>query len=215
MLKWAATIAGMTETHGTTASGPEPPQYRAVSVNQVVAWNLARFRRAAGMTQEQLGLAIGWKPSAVSDAERSWSSGRTREFNAQDMTEIAVALGIPVTALLLPPDAGEGEHLEVRNQGGTLTLAEYMELAVMPDSDLDEAATKEYRERYTALAWQHLAPEWAAHVTRLLAAGRSPGQLADLAAMLRDRQHDAEAAAAAWRTFAGEIEGWAAKGGKP
>jgi transcriptional regulator with XRE-family HTH domain len=215
MLNPAATIAGMTETHGTTASGPEPPQYRAVSVNQVVAWNLARYRRAAGMTQEQLGLAIGWKMSAVSDAERSWSSGRTREFSAQEMTEIAVALGIPVTALLLPPDPGDGEHLEVRNQDGALTLAEYMEVAVMPDSDLDEPATQEYRDRYTALASRHLAPEWAAHVTRLLAAGRSPDQLADLAALLRDRQHAAEAAAAQWRTFAGEMETWAAKGGTP
>jgi transcriptional regulator with XRE-family HTH domain len=73
-----------------------------VTADQVVAWNLAWYRRAAGMTQRELEEELGWKPGRASEAERSWDSGRTREFNAQLLADLATILGIPVAGLFNP-----------------------------------------------------------------------------------------------------------------
>ncbi|MEU9839717.1 hypothetical protein AB0C69_10905, partial [Actinomadura sp. NPDC048032] len=56
----------------------------AITLNQLVAYNMAYFRKAAGLTQEDLGkLLRGWtqKPwgkAAVSAAERAWDGKRPR-----------------------------------------------------------------------------------------------------------------------------------------
>jgi transcriptional regulator with XRE-family HTH domain len=77
---------------------------REVSVNQLVAYNMSYFRRAAGLTQEQLGERLGgWSSASVSAAERSWDGKRVRKFDADEVVSIALALGVPVIALLLPP----------------------------------------------------------------------------------------------------------------
>lgn len=79
--------------------------------NQEVAWNMAFFRKASGLTQEQLGERLGWGKGIVSTAERSWDAKRIRQFTADDITVIAKALEIPVTALLLPvPPSGRPEN---------------------------------------------------------------------------------------------------------
>ena len=135
---------------------------RDVTVNQVVAWNMAWWRKRAGLTQAQLGEKIGWTNTAVSEAERSWDSGRTREFDAHLMLCVAAALGIPMTALLLPPeDAGA---YKITLDGGTIALMEH----IMPDLDAETAILEAYRERVrrAALAW--LAPDLAADISRLL-----------------------------------------------
>ena len=74
-----------------------------ITVNQVVAWNIAWFRREAGMTQQELADRLGWPQNKVSEAERSVTGKRTREFDAQTLTGLAVAFGIPLNALFLPP----------------------------------------------------------------------------------------------------------------
>lgn len=81
---------------------------RRITVNQLVAYNMAHFRKAAGMSQEHLGERLGgWSNAAVSAAERSWDGKRIRQFDADVVAAIALALGVPVIALLLPPpDAG-------------------------------------------------------------------------------------------------------------
>lgn len=83
----------------------------ALTVNQIVAWNLAHFRAAAGLTQEELGQRIGWSKAVVSAAERSWDGKRVRQFSADDLLTIATALGIPITAMFLPP---EDDGIDVR-----------------------------------------------------------------------------------------------------
>ena len=81
---------------------------RHVSINQVIAYNVTHYRRAAGLTQEQLGKRLGgWSTASVSAAERSWDGKRPRKFDGDEIVSIAVALGVPVIALFLPPaDAG-------------------------------------------------------------------------------------------------------------
>jgi transcriptional regulator with XRE-family HTH domain len=77
---------------------------RRVTVNAIVALNLAYFRKAAGLKQEELAERLGWGKTTVSTAERSWDAKRVRSFSAEDLTAIAVALGIPLAALFLPPE---------------------------------------------------------------------------------------------------------------
>jgi transcriptional regulator with XRE-family HTH domain len=78
---------------------------RRVTVNELVAYNMAFYRRAADMTQEQLGQKIGgWSTASVSAAERSWDGKRVRKFDADELFALAYVLGVPVGALLLPPE---------------------------------------------------------------------------------------------------------------
>jgi transcriptional regulator with XRE-family HTH domain len=137
-------------------------QPRRVTPDQVAAWNMAYWRKRAGLTQAQLGERIGWTNAAVSEAERSWDGGRTREFNARLLLAVAAALGVPLTALLLPPeDAGA---YEITLDGGTPAL---MEL-IMPDLDGESAVLEAYRARVRRAAVAWLAPDLAADVARLL-----------------------------------------------
>jgi transcriptional regulator with XRE-family HTH domain len=77
---------------------------RRLTVNSIVALNMAYFRKAAGLTQEELGERIGWGKSVVSTAERSWDAKRVRSFSAEDLIAIAAALEIPLAALFMPPE---------------------------------------------------------------------------------------------------------------
>jgi transcriptional regulator with XRE-family HTH domain len=75
----------------------------------LVAYNAGWFRRVAGLTQKQFGEKVGLSEASVSAAERSWSSSRVREFDADEIVLFATVLGVPVVALLLPPaDSGTG-----------------------------------------------------------------------------------------------------------
>jgi transcriptional regulator with XRE-family HTH domain len=182
---------------------------RVITVNQVVAWNMGRYRRAMRMTQEGLACHLGWNTQQVSDAERSWKSGRTREFDAQLLTAIAIALGVPVIALLIPPAAdGDGERYEIPlPDGGTLDMAAYMAEAVSPDTDGEGPAVGSYRERYHDAAHRYLPPEVAAVAGRWTRATWSPAVVADAAAELRDMQHDLAAYAKVLGSWAAQMEG--------
>jgi transcriptional regulator with XRE-family HTH domain len=71
----------------------------------VVGYNMAAYRKAAGITQEELGKRLGgWTKVAVSAAERSWDGKRIRKFDADELVAIGVALGVPMVALMLPPE---------------------------------------------------------------------------------------------------------------
>lgn len=80
--------------------------------NQVIAWNMAYFRKSAKMTQEQLGEWLGWTNVAVSAAERSWDGKRVRKFDADEITAIAEVLDVPVAALFLPPPCAQGRSAD-------------------------------------------------------------------------------------------------------
>jgi len=141
-------------THGQRADLP----VRRVTVNSIVALNMAYFRKAADLTQEELGERIGWGKSVVSTAERSSDARRVRSFSAEDLIAISTALGIPMAALFLPPEDhgtavryvldGPGhKHLEVTD------LLAYVSPAYGGDSPVMDA----YRKRNIAAGASLLA----------------------------------------------------------
>ena len=129
-----------------------------VTVNSIVALNMAYFRKAADLTQEELGERIGWGKSVVSTAERSSDAKRVRSFSAEDLIAISTALGVPLAALFLPPEDhgtavryvldGPGhKHLEVTD------LLAYVSPAYGGDSPVMDA----YRKRNIAAGASLLA----------------------------------------------------------
>lgn len=198
-------------------SGTETgPPVREITVNQIVAYNLARFRREAHLTQQQAGLRAGWSASSVSEAERSWDSGRTREFDAHTLTALAITVGVPVTGLLLPPDGDEDEarYMVRMPDRQLLTMGDYVERAVMPDTDEDTSATDLYRSRFNAVVNRYLDPEWAAEAAGWLRDTRSPQQRRELAARLRDKtialRDMADEVDALWKAIAQDTDDEAA-----
>lgn len=179
----SANIANVDDENGTTGDA----QPRRVTPDQVVAWNMAWWRKKAGLTQQQLGERIGWTYTAVSEAEKTWDSGRTRKFNAPLLLALAAALGVPLTALLLPPeDAGP---YEIAMEGGTAAL---MEL-IMPDLDAETAVLEAYRARVRRAAVAWLAPDLAADISRLLGVIDDKELAAVVVARLRTVVADARA----------------------
>lgn len=204
-LSLSATLTDV-DTDAENGNGTEPP-VREITVNQVAAWNIARFRRAAGLTQEELGVRAGWSGASVSEAERSWDGKRTREFDAQALTVLALALGVPLTALFLPPedDGRAARYVITGDRKVRYGMRDYMALAVMPDGDDDTPAFETYRDRFNAAARRYLDPEWAAAVDRWTRGHWSPSRRADLAARLRDKERALLEGAADLRQLADAI----------
>jgi len=82
-----------------------------ITPNQVVAYNMAYWRRMAGLSQsdlaDRLNRARGhqtWTNASVSAAERSWDGRRMRQFDADTILALATALGVPISAMFLPPE---------------------------------------------------------------------------------------------------------------
>jgi transcriptional regulator with XRE-family HTH domain len=161
-------------------NGSAEPPGRMVTVNQVVAWNIAWYRRAAKLSQRQLGERLGRSHAWVSEAERSWDGNRTREFDAQLLTELAGALGIQIAGLFLPPDDEEDGPLLFPGPGrrGDREMRDLTELAVTDSRD-DTPAANAYRARYAAAADQHLDEEWAAEAKSGLRHAEGPGARED------------------------------------
>jgi len=126
---------------------------RHVTINQIVAWNLAYWRKVAELTQEQLGERLRWSKVVVSAAERSWESKRVRNFTADDLVNIAEALDVPVSALLLPP-ADDGNDLRyvfhLRHMDLCHNMYDLLSYVVSDPSPDETPAMQRYRERYVA-----------------------------------------------------------------
>lgn len=71
--------------------------------NDIVSLNMAYYRQAAGLSQQQLADKLGWIKPVVSTAERTWEGRRKRNFTADDLAELAAFFRIPVGALFVPP----------------------------------------------------------------------------------------------------------------
>lgn len=139
------------------------------TINQIVAWNIAHYRKAAGITQEQLGELIGRSKRNVSADERSWDGGHTREFNAQELATLAAALDVPIGAFFLPPeDDGVTARYLFHPHGpdaDCLEMGDLMAL-VMPDSQSDSRAMGAYRRRLDRAVRQYMPPIWTDEVER-------------------------------------------------
>ena len=181
---------------------------RQVTVDQVVAWNIAWYRRAAGLTQEQLGERLGgWSKVAVSAAERSVAESRDRRrFDAQTLTELSIALGIPILALFLPPeDDGISEHYVFDAGGSECNMTELMR-AVVPDTGDDTLVMDAYRKRLQGAVTHYADPEYGKQVARFLRDATDDELRADRAARLRQRQAELEGVAAEIADIASALE---------
>lgn len=180
---------------------------REITANQAVAWNIAWLRRAAGLTQAQLGERAGMTGAQVSEAERSFDGRRVREFDAQDLAVLAIALGVPIAALFLPP-AEDGEaagYAFADGRGRQHPMRDLMTL-VIPDSDEQTPVMHAYRQRWTYAAvrllendpgWKRLAARWV---------GNDTGRRAEVSAKVRAFRDSLLAAAAEMGEIGDEIE---------
>lgn len=152
---------------------------RHITPNQIVAYNVAYYRKAAGLTQEELGNRLrGWttKPwgkAGVSAVERSWDGKRLRQFDADLLFGLAVALDVPVMAFFLPPEIdGVSERylihahnplgeIDPRSEDyyyeGTMcrSMREYI-LYILSEPSDDSPTAEAYRSRLSAASTAYL-----------------------------------------------------------
>lgn len=155
------------ESENDTGPGAPP---RLITVNQVVAWNMAWLRREAEMTQQDVAGLLGWPQNKVSEAERSWGGKRTREFDAQTLVALALAFGVPVNAFFLPPaDDGREVTYVIRpgGQAGDLGMGALLAIAIT-DTDEQTSVMASYRRRLLAAVGKYLGEEWREEVARWL-----------------------------------------------
>lgn len=146
-----------------------------ITANQLVARNLLTFRKAAGLTQEELGEMLGWSAAVVSAAERSWDAKRVRQFTADDIVAIAAALNIPIPALYLPlEDDGvsvrylmhvPGESAAESAESICWDMHTLMIYVMSEPADDDDPAPRRYRERYVSALNLYLGAERAAELS--------------------------------------------------
>jgi transcriptional regulator with XRE-family HTH domain len=142
-------IGPMNNSSGQRDDIPE----RRVTVSQWVGFNIAAYRKAAGLTQEQLGERLGgWSGASVSAAERSWEGKRVRKFDADELVQIAAALGVPVLALLLPPpDAGTAvRYVFEADSGVPSSLPDLLDL-IMPSYTGETPVMAAFLDRIMAI----------------------------------------------------------------
>lgn len=131
---------------------------RHVTMSQLVAYNMAFFRKAAEIDQQDFGQLVGWSAASVSAAERSWDGKRIKVFDADEITQIAAVLGLPVTALfLLPEDHGTAVRYVVDTLGQSERFSEVFPLRVFPHpTELEvvgRPAFAAYKDRVTSLIY--------------------------------------------------------------
>ena len=201
------------ETGETAAAGSEahedlPGEH--VTIDQIVALNIRYLRRAAGMTQEELGERIGWSAANISAAERSADRDRERRrFDAHTITSAAIALGVPIIALFLPPpdDGLEQRYLfhQREQDADCLTMTDLMR-AVVPDTGYDTPVMDAYRKRFEAAVTYYTDPEFGAQVARFLRDATSDELRADRAARIRQRQAELQGVVAELADIASALE---------
>jgi hypothetical protein len=142
---------------------PEPDEVPVAykTANQIVAWNIAYYRKVAGLTQEELGTLTGRSKRNMSADERSWDGSHTREFNAHELVTLATALGLPVAAFFLPPD-DDGISVRYRltipgSYPDDLDMQDMTAIA-SPDSAFGGEVMQSYRDRLTAAAERYMDP---------------------------------------------------------
>lgn len=114
---------------------------RRVTPNMLVAYNMARWRQAMGLTQEELGERLGgWGKTAVSAAERSWDGKRVRQFDADLVVRLAAIFGVPVPGLYMPPpDDGETVRYVVDTGRGDVRMSDFFVVSVLAVPDFSYA----------------------------------------------------------------------------
>jgi transcriptional regulator with XRE-family HTH domain len=183
-----------------------------ITASQLVAHNMAAYRQAEGMTQEELGQRLGkWSGPSVSAAERSWAGKRVKKFDADELVALSSALSVPLIALFLPP-ADDGIRVRYRLRiaedapDSSWDMGDLFGLAVMPDSDDHAPAMLAYRARLMAAVSRYLDKAWAGEVARWLSKADSPALRADRIARLWARHSELLQTADELKALAGALE---------
>jgi transcriptional regulator with XRE-family HTH domain len=138
---------------------------REVTPNMLVAYNMARWRQACGMTQAELGEELGgWTKVAVSAAERSWDGKKVRQFDADLIADMASVFRVPVPAFFLPPE-DDGKEVRYVIRDGGLPMDEYFQF-LMPDPywEADTPAGAAYQQAIIAATARYVGSDVAEHL---------------------------------------------------
>lgn len=98
-------------------SGDEDQQVAVLTVNQLVAYNLMRARRQKGWTQQETAKLLTlrttkkWTAATLSAAERSWQTGRSRQFDANELVAFSEVFQTPIVYFFIPIRARKGEEV--------------------------------------------------------------------------------------------------------
>ncbi|MEU5884945.1 hypothetical protein [Spirillospora sp. NPDC047279] len=80
-----------------------------LTMNQIVASNLAHWRRSRDLPAPALALALrdatgrGWTARQITDIEAAWPVTEPHRFDANELVALSRALGVSLTDLFLPP----------------------------------------------------------------------------------------------------------------
>jgi transcriptional regulator with XRE-family HTH domain len=147
-----------------------PDEHPTLTANQLVGYNLARVRKALGLSQEEAAarlepyLGKRWSKNVYSAAERSYDGGRVRQFDGDELLAMSLAFGVNVGYFLLPPrpedrppDAvivsGKTEvdapRLIIAANGYSLSPAALMRLRELPPDEQPQFPPRDsFEERY-------------------------------------------------------------------
>jgi transcriptional regulator with XRE-family HTH domain len=191
-----------------------------VTADQIVARNIRYFRKAAGLTQEELGELTGWTAANISAAERSADDGRDRRrFDAQTVITFARALDVPLNALFLPP-ADEGTDRRYAFNASDDEDGEWLGMGdliavVYPENGLETPAMDKYRYLITIAVQRLMNPEWAKDLARWLRKHESRDAMRARLARLRTAQYSAADALGDIRELADGIQAELEAGDEP
>lgn len=132
-----------------------------VTVDQLVAMNIRYWRKKAKLTQEELAELVGWSAPNISAAELSAREGKDkRRFDAQTLVTFAMALEVPVAALLLPPeDDGIGRrYLFQAGPGEPQQMSDLVSFVNSEPAEDETPAMDAYRTRYYAAVSRYSDP---------------------------------------------------------
>jgi transcriptional regulator with XRE-family HTH domain len=105
-----------------------PDESRPLTANRLIGYNLARIRKALGLSQEEAAERLApylpgkrWSKTVYSAAERSYDGGRVRNFDGDELLALSLAFGVPVTYFLLPPRPEDEGGRELRSGKASVT----------------------------------------------------------------------------------------------
>jgi len=127
-----------------------------ITPNQLAALNMARWRKAAGLTQDELGERLGgWSNVEISAHERSAYSARPRRFDADKLLALAAALDVPLAAMLLPPE-DDGWELIMPEPATGAGMGDLLAFLFPDPGAGDTPAGAAYRDAFTAAVRRYL-----------------------------------------------------------